>query len=342
MLARLVGFAPHVVTRMPRAATWRLHAFGAAGLFSVALTFFGLGELFRAALGPFFGVFAGTFLAVLHFFVLRILVAGGGMSLSVSRREAARWRAGRGAIFLFAAVGSFAAQGIVVMALEAPLAGSVSEHREALFEVRRQSVAQQFDDLAYDLRDEELAFQKSAQPSEIYARYTEGEKVARATEFVHRKAQLEDRRHAADRELNLYRDHLWSREFEGRRIAEAWRSHWTTASQVTFVGILIAALPALLRVLFRSAFSSYYARRWESDRRLVLRHHSATVERVRAELTDYLRAVSPDAPIPEFARGPYVDPAFMSELRAGHGLVDGRVVDTTHTANDLHHGLPHA
>jgi len=330
MLASLVGLAPRIVARMTRRDRMRLGVYGVSAVASVWATFLGLGELFRATLGVASGLLAGLFLAALHLFVLRIVVAGGGMSLAVGRREAALWRAGKGTLVLLALIGAFAAQGVVVLFLERPLSASVAEHREVLLEVRSQGVRARFDALELALEDERELFLRTSKPSKVHALYTEEARRAILATFDRKKVALDDRRRAAERDVRLYREHLWTREFEGRRILEAWRVHTSTAAWGTLALTCVAALPALLRLFFRSAFASYYAKRWELDRRLVAADFARTMHLVDAALAANLRRVRDDAPAPRRAPSPYADPAFAAGLRAGYGLIDGRVIDTIH------------
>lgn len=315
---------------MTRRERRRLGAYGVAAVASVLLTFLGLGELFRATLGVASGLFAGLFLAALHLFVLRIVVAGGGMSLAVGRREAGQWRAGRGTLILIAAIGAFAAQGIVVLRLERPLSASVAEHREVLLEVRSQSVRARFDALEAELAEECALFEGTSKPTHVHAAYTDEERRSALAALERRKVELEDRRRSAEREVRLYREHLWTREFEGRRILEAWRVHTATAAWGTLALTLLAALPALLRLSFRSVFASYYAKRWEIDRRIVAADYARAMELVDAALAANVRRVRADAPAPKRAPSPFAEPAFGAGLRAGYGLLDGRLIDTLH------------
>lgn len=326
MFASVVGFSSTILARMPRRVRRRLDAFGLAAVASITLTFVGLGELFRATLGTVAGMAFGVFLAILHFGVLRIVVAGGGMSLALPRTQAARWRAGRGPIGLFAVIGVFVAQGIVVMALEHPLGLSAGEHRLALFEVRSQRVWRELD-------DEESALADAERQAVVQVPRFDGTKDPEqehvADDLLLRRSQLRERRVKAQRELEIYHDHLAQREFEGRRIAEAWGAHFATAAAVTALVAFFSALPAILRVLFRSAFSSYYGRRWEADRRLVLHWHGQTSAKMKDAFESRLWAIAPNGPIPECAPDPYLDPAFKSELRPGHGFLEGPLADTT-------------
>ncbi len=327
MLTSLAGLTPGLVDAMPRRTRRLLRAYAAAALVSVASTFFGLGELFRATLGTAFGIFAGVLFAALELWVLRILVAGGGMSLALGRREAAQWRAGRGALVQLALVGLFSAQGVVVVALEKPLGASVADHRGALLAARRHGFTSGFRarQAALDAERAELdQAHRAAKPRSLFAHAATAEQF---TDWAARRDRLAEDRRRADRDLYVYREHLWTREFEGRRITEAWRAHTWTAAFVTLVVALLTVLPALLRARARSAFASYYARRWEVDRHLVLAAHEHTVAAIERSLRECVRRVSPDAPAPRVGTSPFQEPAFGGALLAGHGLVLGPVAD---------------
>ncbi len=331
MFARLAGFTPHHVARLPAAARRRLEGFGVASVAASFTVFLGLGELFRAMLGSVLvGLTVGLFLSILFLTVVRILVAGGGMSLGVGRGEAARWRAGRAPVLIFAIIGAISAQGIVVMALDGPLARSVAEYRKALLEVRRQGREAAFDAAESAFTEEAKQLAREEKPSEFRTKMATKRHQEELHALDRRRADLGEARRLGERDLGLYEAHLQEREFEGRRIAEAWR----TASLVSLVvlcivtGIIVS--PAVLRVVFRSALASYYARRWEADRRIVLADYEHSVHAAHTAMGQYLRAINDAAVNPQHPPGPFKDPAFRTAQRAGHGLLDGVVVDTRH------------